>query len=1332
MRSQPPFRARSLKIGSWIRLGWAFVPATALLAVAGPAQSQSAKSDMAASQAAKSAADAPDTDPLMAEIERFRAIDAEAFAAKDYARAAEASARVLALAEPLGDDSFVLARALNDHALNLMFAGKPVDAEPIMRRALTLYAGQLGADHPETLKAEANLGAVLFNAGQIEQAATAYRTALDGFRGKLGIDDPTTRDAAANLVDMLYRLARRDEAIPVQAELLDSLKRDPGPDHPDTLLQQKVLATLQIEMGRYEPARGLLRDALPRVETALGKTHPLATEILAMLSVTYERVGDYAGAEPLAREALSRAREAAGQDSPSTFLANVALGNIRIALARFAEAEADLKPAYQASLTNPGEASELSLALARSLATVYLNTGQFREGTAIMERATEVVKRHYPPTNSFAHVIPGTLVSLLLASGKYSEAEPISAALLADIRKVRGVDNRDAINVAANHALLLTNMGRYAEAEALTEEIYPHQLAQLGRDHSETLSNRNNLALIQIYRGQYTEAEALLLETQALALERYGRQHPIWQGTAVNLALVLVQQRRYAEAEAVYQASLDALTKALGPDHVSVLQTRANIADMRLQRGDFASAADILASVLERGAAQSAQQSQLLILARTNLGITQLLLDRPKEAEANLRQVVDLPFETLPRDHPLRFAAQSRLALVYAQRDDYAAADAIYTDLSQSQIAAFGLSHPNSLDTLSILTRARIANSAAGTDRLTPARMLLQGLAERIGAADNGLGGEAQSTRDRANLADYYSRAVDAMWLARSQDLATIRGEAFAALQGAIAGGANDAIARMAARGLADSIDPALGDLVREREMLASGWTENARKYNEALASTAPGAAELRTNLLAGRKVMVDRIAAIDQTLRQQFPQYFALVRPEPLSETQAEQLLGTDEAALLIVPSDKGTHIFAVSAAGTVWHKADADSDEIAAKVRRLLWDVGANVNVDAVEDAQWSNEGDGAYPFDRGTAFALYEALIAPVAETIRGKRHLFIAAGGPLSSLPFGMLVTERPEGADGDPANLRATRWFADAHALIQIPSLQSLKFLRDKRARAAINGAATRQPFMGFGDPALDGQAVQRGSGGRGAFVKGQGRDPRRARPQGLAAAQAFLPGTTRSGGGIANIAALKSMARLPGTAQELAAMRSALGAEPASVITGQQATETNVRKAKLSDARIVALATHGLMAGQIQGAAEPGLVFTPPDAASEVDDGLLTASEVAGLKLDADWVILSACNTAAGDGSEGAPGLSGLARAFFYAGARNLLASHWPVRDDVAAKMTVRTIEIARDNPALSRAEAFAQAMREIRNDASQDSDSDTLAHPNAWAPFTLIGDGAR
>ena len=176
---------------------------------------------------------------------------------------------------------------------------------------------------------------------------------------------------------------------------------------------------------------------------------------------------------------------------------------------------------------------------------------------------------------------------------------------------------------------------------------------------------------------------------------------------------------------------------------------------------------------------------------------------------------------------------------------------------------------------------------------------------------------------------------------------------------------------------------------------------------------------------------------------------------------------------------------------------------------------------------------------------------------------------------------------------------------------------------------------------------------------------------------------------------------------------------------------GSRATEANFKAADHRSISILALATHGIIAGELKGAIEPGLVFTPPESSSLEDDGLLTASEITGLTIDANWVILSACNTASGDGSQGAPGLSGLARSFFFAGARNLLASHWPVRDDVASIMTVNLVKLRQENPKLSRAEALQRAMQAIRNDPQADDDIDSWAHPSAWAPFTLIGDGA-
>ena len=447
--------------------------------------------------------------------------------------------------------------------------------------------------------------------------------------------------------------------------------------------------------------------------------------------------------------------------------------------------------------------------------------------------------------------------------------------------------------------------------------------------------------------------------------------------------------------------------------------------------------------------------------------------------------------------------------------------------------------------------------------------------------------------------------------------------------------------------------------------------------------------------------------------MRNEYPDYFTLAATDALDVAETQTMLGPDEAILLAVHSRFGTHVMAISKSAIKWHRIPWDGEWVAAAVKRLLWNVGASVAASAKTIAQGKDAGGGRYAFDRKLAFTLYQQLIDPVADVLADKRHVFVAASGVLSSFPFGILVAEPPQGADGDPEALRETKWFADAHALVTIPSVQSLQFLRTTAASSGARPNTTGLSFAGYGDPALDGRAQSRGA----------------RHPIGISARSAFRPELSRSGTGVADVVQLRSLARLPGTAIELENMRVVLDAPESTVHLQQQATERAVRSADLSGVRILAFATHGLMAGELAGASEPGLVFTPPAQASDDDDGFLTASEVSELKLDADWVVLSACNTAAGDGSEGAPGLSGLARAFFYAGARNLLVSHWPVRDDVASRITVDTIRRQQANFRLSRAEAFQQAMRAIRNDATHDTETDTWAHPNAWAPFALIGD---
>ena len=165
---------------------------------------------------------------------------------------------------------------------------------------------------------------------------------------------------------------------------------------------------------------------------------------------------------------------------------------------------------------------------------------------------------------------------------------------------------------------------------------------------------------------------------------------------------------------------------------------------------------------------------------------------------------------------------------------------------------------------------------------------------------------------------------------------------------------------------------------------------------------------------------------------------------------------------------------------------------------------------------------------------------------------------------------------------------------------------------------------------------------------------------------------------------------------------------------------GKAASESALRALDLSDYGVILFATHGLVSGQMEGVTEPALVLSPPTPGATGEDGLLTASEVAAMRIGADWVILSACNTAAGDSAQ-APAYSGLAQAFRYAGAGSLLVSHWPVRDDASAFVTLETVKGAERG--LPRAVALQRAMLKLMR-----SNRPGAAQPYIWAPFILVG----
>ncbi|EAQ27660.1 hypothetical protein NAP1_08707 [Erythrobacter sp. NAP1] len=396
---------------------------------------------------------------------------------------------------------------------------------------------------------------------------------------------------------------------------------------------------------------------------------------------------------------------------------------------------------------------------------------------------------------------------------------------------------------------------------------------------------------------------------------------------------------------------------------------------------------------------------------------------------------------------------------------------------------------------------------------------------------------------------------------------------------------------------------------------------------------------------------------AAELALETRYPDHADFLRPRPLSIQQAQAILSDDEAYLVpLVFSDRVVTI-AITSDGFVWGESTSELYSTRELVERLRASLDAGLGGDRT--------------FDADAAHELYRRIFTDeIVAGLDGKAKLIFPAGGSFAAIPPSVLVSRPPEES-------AAPAYLIREYAIAITPGLGLRK--RDFTSSAMA--------FAGIGAPTLAAAPADR-SGLRGAVVD------------------------------VNSILALPS---LPGAMSELEALRDAFADSQPLIMTGDAATEAAVRSASLEQYEVLAFATHGLVSGQISGLSEPALVMTPePGTASAENDGLLTASEIAQLRLAAQWVILSACNTAAGEGRH-SPTYSGLARAFQLAGARSLLLSHWPVRDDAASRLSIKTLTASRAG--MSRSEALRQAQLSLINDANVPGGSS----PSVWAPFVLI-----
>lgn len=457
--------------------------------------------------------------------------------------------------------------------------------------------------------------------------------------------------------------------------------------------------------------------------------------------------------------------------------------------------------------------------------------------------------------------------------------------------------------------------------------------------------------------------------------------------------------------------------------------------------------------------------------------------------------------------------------------------------------------------------------------------------------------------------------------------------------------------------------------------------------------------------------------AAKAQTLKdiaRKFPDYGNLTNPPPPNALDVQKLLNADEAMLSFYFGQYDSFVWVVR----------KDTPVQFARIKMTVG--GLNAKVTKLREALEPQAAmiSDIPAFDLKLASELYDTLLKPAEATWKPAKNLIIVTNGALGLLPLSLLPTAAAEvKADDDPlfVSYRKVPWLARTHAVTLVPSSSALQTLRKLPP-----GKSSRQELIAFGDPYFSqAQANEAAS-----------QDTVKVADIGGSNITRGLPLKRRNSPQLdkADSAQLAMLPRLPDTSAELKSIAAALQADPAKVLNlGKDANEQKVKTMDLSGFKVIAFATHGLVPGELDGLTQPALALSAPGLSDTDGDGLLTMEEILTLKLDADWVVLSACNTGAGAGA-GAEAASGLGRAFFYAGTRALLVTNWSVHSQSARELVTDLFKRQADDPKLTRGEALRQAMMALADGSGYlGTDGKTefaYAHPLFWAPYSIIGDG--
>jgi tetratricopeptide (TPR) repeat protein len=1051
-------------------------------------------------------------------------------------------------------------------------------------------------------------------------AQRCYEAALAIREKSPGPAHPDTARTLLRLAESYRATGDYAKGAPFEERALAIYEKTSGPESHDAGVCVNGLALLYQAMGNYTKAEPLFQRALAIDEKTLGPEKAETATNINNLGSLYWTMGNYAKAEPLFQRALAIKEKTLGEQNRDTAISLDSLALLYRDEGDYAKAAPFAQRALAIREKTLGESHRETGVSCANVAEIYQAMGEFAKAEPLLQRAVAIFEKTLGPQHPETAISLNNLAALYGATGAYAKAESLYERSLAIREKALGPQHPDVAISLANLAAIQENLGNYAKAQALFQRALEIDEKALGPFHPHTAGRLDNLAGFYKTMGDDAKAEPLYQRALAIREKALGPQHPDVAASLNSLADFFEACGEYAKPEPLFVRALAIREKTLGPMHPETANSLNNLAELYRKTGKAAKAEPLLVRALSILETKMGPQYPGVGLILNNLAALYESMGDLAKAEPMMTRALALRERTLGLQHPDTGTTANNLGELYAAKGDYQKAEPLLLRALAIKEKALGPEHPD--------LAVSLANLALLDIDLGKRLEALEFCQREAKVTTAHLGNILSFTSEQERLA--FQKTVFPFSLPASLDSAPDIAEAVLHYKGVVLDSLlEDRLVAEASRNAAQR--KVIDQLRAARQRLTQLLMEASKNLSP----------EAMRGREAEREARAREVEQLEGGLARAVAGLGKARRALSVTVGQAQSALASDQALVELLRY--GRYL------GNGKWEAHYGAVVVGAEVRWVPLGVAAEIEKD-VRIYGKSVRGQTDETALRAVLMRLYERLWAPIDAALpAGVKTIILSPDSDLNFVSFVTLLA--PD-----------ERFLGEKYSIRYAASGRDLL-----REIAPSKGKG----MTVFGGPDFGGRAK-------------------------AAAGYFLLP--------------------LPGAAAECAALKTQNESAGISVqdFTGPAATEAQLKRTV--SPRVLHLATHGFFLPEdlnddpsSHGNSGMGGVTHPPggdqkpkgllqnpmirsglaltgaqrtldawargEAPPSDNDGVVTAEEVGGLKLQGTWLVtLSACDTGVGEARAG-EGVMGLRRGFIQAGAQNLLMTLWPISDDTTVKI---------------------------------------------------------